>query len=102
MKNDFPDYIRDMNHDGEIDGQDFALFHEMLDEDQKEEPVRRSSSSSDSSEPWTIHHSVVKGFLLLLFGGYLALLLKGLLPINGFTAVLALVSAVCFLRVLLL
>lgn len=100
MSHDIPDYVPDMDHNGKIDSRDGALFHAMLDEDQEQEQVGRPSSGSN--EPWTVYHSMAKGLLLLLFGGFLALLFNGVFPINGFTAVLALLSAVCFLRTLLL
>lgn len=88
MKHDFPDYIPDMDHDGEITGKDFAQFHEMLDEDQKED---RSSGGSTryGGKPWSIVDSVVKWGLILACGGYLVLLFKGVFPINEFTALLA-------------
>ena len=101
MQHDFPDYIRDMNHDGKVDGLDAALFHEMLDKDQVEEQVHKTTTHH-GSEPWTVHHSIAKGALLFFFGLIPVLALKGLLPVNGFTAVLFLVSVVCFLRTLLL
>ena len=49
MKNDYPDYLRDMNHDGDIDSHDFALYHEMMDEDE-----RGSSANAPtfSNYPW--------------------------------------------------
>ena len=99
MSNGIPDYVPDMNHDGDIDSHDAALFHAMLDEDQKSE---HTQPYSGSNEPWTTYHSIAKGLLLLLFGGYIALLFNGVFPINEFTSVLAFLSAVCFLRTLLL
>ena len=39
MKHDYPDYLRDMNHDGDIDSHDFALYHEMMDEDERGSPA---------------------------------------------------------------
>ena len=89
----------DMDHDGEITIKDHAMFHEMMEED---EQTASAPSYSGSSEPWTIYHSFAKGLFLLLFGGYLLLLFNGVFPINGFTSVLALFSAVCFVRTLLL
>ena len=89
MKHDFPDYIPDMDHDGEITGKDSALFHEMLDEDQEE--VRNSGGSTRyGGGSWSIVDSVVKWGLILICGGYLALLVKGVFPINVLTALLAL------------
>lgn len=104
MKDDFPDYIPDMDHDGKITGMDSALFHDMLDEDQKKEEQysRTSSSFSGSSNTEIAAYRIVKTLFLLLFGGYLVLLFKGVFPINGLTSVLALISAVCVLRTLLL
>ena len=83
MKHDIPD----MNHDGKADSRDAALLHEMLDENRKETRTRRQASSV-CSEPWTVHHGIAKGLLLALFGG-LVLLCIGVVPLNGFTAVLA-------------
>ena len=88
-------HSHDMNHDGKIDSHDSALFHEMLDQES-------SNTPSSSNEPWTIHHSIAKGLMLLFFGGFIFLLFKDVIPNNSFTAVLALISAVCFLRTLLL
>ena len=96
MKHDIPD----MNHNGKVDSHDVALFHEILDENRKETRPYRPAFSG-SSEPWTVHHSIAKGLLLALFGG-LVLLCIGVFPLNSFTAVLALLSAVCFVRTLLL
>lgn len=96
MKHDIPD----MNHDGKVDNHDAALFHEMLDEDDSGSRKHRLASS-DSNDPWTVHHSIAKGFLLTLFGGLVPLCI-GVFPLNGFTSVLALLSAVCFVRTLLL
>ena len=84
----------DMNHDGKIDGRDFALFHNMLDENQK--------GSSSSYTPQVNSSSASKALLLLASGLYLSLLLNGVFPVNAFTAVLALFNAVCFLRALFL
>lgn len=95
MKYDIPD----MNRDGKVDNHDAALFHEILDENRKETRPHRPASSG--SEPWSVHHSIAKGLLLALFGG-LTLLCLGVFPLNGFTVVLALLSAVCFVRTLLL
>lgn len=96
MKHDIPD----MNHDGKVDNHDAALFHEILDENRKEIRPHRLATSG-SCEPWTVHHSIAKGLLLALFGG-LVLLCIGVFPLNGFTAVLTLICAVCFVRTLLL
>lgn len=85
----------DMNHDGKIDSHDSALFHEMLGENS-------SNSPSSSNEPWTVYHSIAKGLMLLFFGGFIFLLFQDVIPLNGFTAVLTLISAVCFLRTLML
>ena len=94
-------HIPDMNRDGKVDNHDTALFHEMLDEDHKDAQCHRTPSGSVGSSPRTIHDSMAKTLLLLLFGG-IALLCVGVFPINGFAAVLALLSAVCFIRTLLL
>lgn len=100
MKDAVPNYVPDMNHDGDIDRHDAALFHSMLDEDQKNE--RHTRPSTGNNEPRTIYHSIAKGILLVIFGGFIALLFNGVFPVNGVTSVMALVSAVCFLRTLLL
>lgn len=92
-------YGYDMDHDGRIISKDHAMFHEMMEEDERSNSVKPGSGSS---EPWTVYHSFAKGLLLLLFGGYLLFLFKGVFPMNGFTALLALFSAVCFIRTLLL
>lgn len=92
-------YGHDMDHDGEITTKDCGMFHEMMEEDEK---AFSGQSYYGSSEPWTIYHSFAKGLLLVLFGGYILLLFNGVFPINGFTSVLALFSAVAFLRTLLL
>ena len=99
MNGDVPDYVRDMDHNGTVDGKDAALFHELLD---AEQGSGHAGSGGSTSEPWTVYHSFAKGLLLLLFGGLLFLLLKGVLPVNAFTAVLGLLSAVCFIRTLML
>ena len=84
----------DMNHDGKIDGRDLALFHNMLDEDQK--------GSSSSYTPQVNALSASKALLLLASGLYLSLFLNGVFEINTFTALLTLFNLGCFIRALLL
>lgn len=96
------DHIPDMNHDGKINSHDCALFHEMLDEKQKNEPLYSTRGHSGGNEPWTIYHSFAKGLLLLLLGGCLVLLFSGTIPINIFTALLGVFSLSAFVRTLIL
>ena len=92
-------YGHDMDHDGKITGKDSAMFHEMMEEDERS---CESRTHYGSSKPRTIYHTFAKGVLLLLFGGYPVLLFNGVFSINGFTSVLALFGAACFLRTLML
>ncbi len=101
MNHDLHDHTRDLNHDGVINHHDTALFHNVVDKEQRA-GERRPEAPDHGGEPWTVYHSFAKGLLLTLFGGFLALLISGVLPNNGFTTVLALLSAVAFLRTLLL
>ena len=83
----------DMNHDGKIDSRDFALFHEMLNEDQKSHRTQGHSSSYKTNSP-----SISEVILLLASGLYLSLLLNGVFPINTFTALLTLFNLAGFIR----
>lgn len=75
------------------------MFHEMMEEDERK---NETQIYHGRQEPWTIYHTIAKGLMLLLFGGYPVLLIKGVFLINGFTVVLALFSIVVFIRSLLL
>ena len=80
----------DMNHDGKIDGRDFALLHNMLDGDQKTYP--------SNHKPQTNSSSASKALLLLTSGLYLSLLLNGVLPVNTFTALVTIFNLICFIK----
>ena len=91
MKHDYPDYLRDMNHDGDIDSHDFALYHEMMDEDE-----RGSSANAPtfSNYPWGRYEwkeFFINWLIMVLFGAPAGALLNGSIPANFFTGLLSLV-----------
>ena len=100
MSNDFPDYLRDMNHDGDIDSHDFALFHEMQDEDDR---AYASHTSSYTKCVWT--RKEWKDFFrhwLLMYVCFapIGALTKGSIPTNFFTCSLGIIFALVGLKLL--
>lgn len=83
MSDYIPDYVPDMNHDGEVTGMDAALFHEMLDEDDAEPQPAPARSQYNNSPDWIVG-AFVKWMMILFMGGLVALLLF-VIPLNMFT-----------------
>ena len=86
------DYYPDMNKDGKVDSYDRAVFYDLMEEEEKH----------TSCKNVTYHYQPSKGEAISMFAilCYESLLLKGSIPINGFTMILGLILLVVFLCLL--
>ena len=91
MKNDYPDYLCDMNHDGDIDSHDFALYHEMMDEDERAYANHTSSSTKCVWRRKEWQEFFVNWLILMLLFAPVSALMKGSIPSNFFTGFLSFV-----------
>ena len=84
----------DMDHDGEITCKDVAMFHEMLDEDERASesdfPILCSNGYS-RTEFW------IRVAIAFACGYFAGGVLDGTIPINFFTGVLGIVCAIASL-----
>lgn len=86
------DHYPDMNKDGKVDSYDRAVFYDLMDEEDKR--VSRKNVSYHYQPSWG---EAISMFAILCYEG---LLLKGSIPINGFTMILGLILIVVFLCLL--
>ena len=101
----------DMDHDGEHDLKDSGMFHDMMDEEDcsfhcsnyspplylvrraNDDPIGKAQAKAAREA-----EAFAKGILLVLCGGFFFILMKGWIPLNGFTALLGLISLAGFIR----
>ncbi len=78
----------DWNNDGKHDWKDDAIFHNVINSDEKEESNKNRSPGSSNS-------SAGRGGLIstIVSLGYLSVLIPGDIPINGFTMFIGLICA---------
>jgi hypothetical protein len=77
----------DWNNDGKHDWKDDAIFHNVIESDEKAKPSTRSAGGSNSSAG---HGGLISTVVSL---AYLSVLLPGDIPINGFTMFIGLICA---------
>lgn len=84
-------YGYDMDHDGKITRKDHAMFHEMMDEDQRQYSGHTPSYTNHSwtREEWKVF--LVRWLIMMLFFAPVGALLKGSIPSNFFTVLLSVV-----------
>ena len=103
------DHYPDVNHDGHHNVEDAIIFHSELDAVQQAEREHRRSSVSGStihsgpvgSPDWAAY-VITKALFIGVPGLFLLLSINGVIPINGFTAILALFSLITIIRTLTL
>ena len=88
----------DMDHDGEITTKDCAMFHEMMEEDEKHSksdfPFLCTNAYS-RKQFWT------RAAIALACGGFASRVLDGTIPINFFTGVLMIVCGIASILLML-
>lgn len=107
------DHYPDMDHDGDHDLKDSAMFHDMMDEDSSSgtwvnekyydelsRKINRDPELREKARADRRAESIAKGIMLAVFGGYILLIMQ--FPVNGFTAVTGLLAAIAFIRTLLI
>lgn len=103
------DHFPDMNHDGQKDVHDAIIFHSEMDAVERADREHRRSGTGGStissgpvgSPDWAAY-VITKGLFIGVPGLFLYLMFTLPLPINSFTAILALLSIVTILRTLTL
>lgn len=86
------DHYPDMNKDGKVDSYDRAVFHDLMDAEERRTHRKKVS--------YHFRPSKGEAISMLAILGYEGSLLKGSIPINGFTMILGLVLIVFFLYLL--
>lgn len=103
------DHYPDVNHDGKHDVEDAIIFHSEMDAVNEADREHARSGVSDStihsgpvgSPDWAAY-VITKALFIGVPGLFLLLSINGVIPINGFTAILSLLSLVTILRTLTL
>lgn len=80
-------YGHDMDHDGKVTSKDIAMFHEMND----------GKSNSGNNVHYHYQPSWWEAAIMIACVSYVGAVLKGTIPLNGFTAVLGVIVIIVFL-----
>ena len=96
------DHYPDMNHDGSKDSRDAGLFQSLMDtkgDDSGKPSAGPSAPLPKNKEEW-IAYNALKGLFIGVPALYIVLLLGGIVPMTGVTALLALFALAGILGIL--